>query len=96
MAETKTMPRDICQLIGAMQLFVPPTEQALHGRLDAVYSSAMYSAPELQKLRWGELQDVIVEYFPTITTESPEWQKTVVCLYSYTARHVCDEMLAQE
>lgn len=96
MAETKATPRDICQLINAMRLFVPPTEHALLERLATVYSSAMYSAPELQQLRWGDLQDVIVEHFPTIITESPEWHKTIVCLFSTTPRHVLDEMLARE
>lgn len=96
MAETKTPPRDMCQLINAMRLFVPPTEQALLERLKAVYSAAMYSAPELQPLRWGDLHDVIVEHFPTITTESPEWHKAVICLFSNTTRHKCDEILARE
>ena len=79
--------RNLPQLIDSMLLFVPPEEKAVIENFETVRQSAEFSAPELKPLRWGQLQEALMDCVTEINSETPEWKMTIACLFSNTPRH---------
>lgn len=72
--------RDLTVIIEQMLSVIPEDEDDFRGSLEAVKTSALYTAPEAVTFRWVEAADIVNEYLPY--PPDKEWERACVQIFT--------------